>query len=48
MVIINAFFPESDKEKLKKTITDATSGRVMTQEGEEVYFGTVDGEVIVF
>ena len=37
-----------DKEKLKKKITEATSGRVMTQEGEEVYFGTVDGEVIVF
>ena len=41
-------FPESDKEMLKKKITEATSGRVMTQEGEEVYFGTVDGEVIVF
>ena len=47
-VIIHALFPESDKEKLKKKITEATSGRVMTQEGEEVYFGTVDGEVIVF
>ena len=46
-VIIHALFPESDKEKLKKKITEATSGRVMTQEGEEVYFGTVDGEVIV-
>ena len=44
-VIIHALFPESDKEKLKKKITEATSGRVMTQEGEEVYFGTVDGEV---
>ena len=48
MVIIHALFPESDKEMLKKKITEATSGRVMTQEGEEVYFGTVDGEVIVF
>ena len=47
-VIIHALFPESDKEMLKKKITEATSGRVMTQEGEEVYFGTVDGEVIVF
>ena len=46
--IIHALFPESDKEMLKKKITEATSGRVMTQEGEEVYFGTVDGEVIVF
>ena len=46
--VIHALFPESDKEKLKKKITEATSGRVMTQEGEEVYFGTVDGEVIVF
>ena len=47
-VIIHALFPESDKEMLKKKITEATSGRVMTQEGEEVYFGTVDGEVILF
>ena len=47
-VIIHALFPESDKEMLKKKITEATSGRVMTQEGEEVYFGTVDGEVIIF
>lgn len=38
-VIIHALFPESDKEMLKKKITEATSGRVMTQEGEEVYFG---------
>ena len=45
---LRKMFPESDKEKLKKKITEATSGRVMTQEGEEVYFGTVDGEVIVF
>ena len=47
-VIIHALFPESDKEMLKKKITEATSGRVMTQEGEEVYFGTVDGVVLVF
>ena len=40
-VIIHALFPESDKEMLKKKITEATSGRVMTQEGEEVYFGTL-------
>ena len=30
-VIIHALFPESDKEMLKKKITEATSGRVMTQ-----------------
>lgn len=47
-VIIHALFPEEDKDRLKKKITEATSGRVTTQEGEEVYFGTVDGEVIVF
>lgn len=47
-VIIHALFPEEDKEMLKKKITEATSGRVGTQEGEEVYFGKVSGEVIVF
>lgn len=36
------YFRNQDKEMLKKKITEATSGRVMTQEGEEVYFSTVD------
>ena len=47
-VIIHALFPEEGKEMLKKKITEATSGRVDAWEGEEVYFGTVAGEVIVF
>ena len=33
---------------LKKKITEATSGRVTVREGDEVYFGTVGGEVIIF
>ena len=47
-VIIHALFPKEEKETLKKKITEATSGRVGAQEGEEVYFGEVSGEVIVF
>lgn len=47
-VIIYALFPEEEKEMLKKKIIEATSGRVGIQEGEEVYFGSVSGEVIVF
>ena len=33
---------------LKKKITEATSGRVTVREGDEDYFGTVGGEVIIF
>lgn len=47
-VIIHALFSEEDKEGLKKKITEATSGRVAVREGDEVYFGTVGGEVIIF
>ena len=47
-VIIHALFSEEDKERLKKKITEATSGRVAVREGDEVYFGTVGGEVIIF
>ncbi len=47
-VIIHALFSEEQKEQLKKKITEATSGRVTVQEGAEVYFGTVAGEIIVF
>ena len=47
-VIIHALFSEEEKEMLKKKIIEATSGRVGIQEGEEVYFGSVSGEVIVF
>ena len=47
-VIIHALFPEEDKHMLEKKITEATSGRVKTQEGKEVYFGTVDGEIVIF
>ena len=47
-VIIHALFSEEDKEGLKKKITEATSGRVAVRERDEVYFGTVGGEVIIF
>lgn len=47
-VIIHALFSEEDKERLKKKITEATSGRVAVREGDEVYFGKVGGEVIIF
>lgn len=47
-VIVHALFPEENKEQLKKKITEATSGRVATKEGAEVYFGIVSGKVVVF
>lgn len=47
-VEIQALFPEEEKMFLQKTLVEGTGGRVQTEEGESVYFGVVEGEVIVF
>ncbi|MCI5503125.1 MAG: YigZ family protein [Eubacterium sp.] len=47
-VIIHPLFPKEDKQRLCKALVEATGGRVKIVEEELVYFGTVDGEVLVF
>lgn len=47
-VEIQAFFPEAEKGFLQKMLMEGTGGRVQMKEGENVYFGMVEGEVIVF
>lgn len=47
-VTIHSLFPEEDKQRLGKQLIEATGGRVEIVEGDKVYFGVVEGEVIVF
>lgn len=47
-VIIHGLFPEEDKQKLCKLLIEATGGRVEIVEGDRVFFGVVQGEVIIF
>jgi len=47
-VEMQALFPEEEKEYLMKELTEGTGGRIKMTEGEKVYYGTAEGEVIVF
>ena len=41
--------PSSFTEKVKKEVTEATSGQaVITQEKDEVYFAEIEKEVVIF
>ena len=47
-VEMQALFPEEEKEYLMKELTEGTGGRIKMTEGEKVYYGTAEEEVIVF
>lgn len=47
-VVIHALFPDEEKEYLQKVLTEGTGGRVILEEGENVYYGMAEGEVIIF
>lgn len=47
-VVMNILIPEDETETVKKKLTEATSGRIRMQEGEQVTFGKVEGEVLIF
>lgn len=47
-VVIHALFPDEEKEFLRKALTEGTEGRVVLEEGENVYYGLAEGEVIIF
>lgn len=47
-VVMNILIPEDETETVKKKLTEATSGRIRMEEGEQVTFGKVDGEVLIF
>lgn len=47
-VEIQAFFSQDQKAFLIKTLTEGTGGRLKMEEGDEVYFAVVEGEILVF
>lgn len=47
-VEIRALFPEKEKKALCRALTESTAGRVHIEDGEDVYYGTAEGEVIIF
>lgn len=47
-VVMNILIPENETETVKKKLTEATSGRIRMEEGEQVTFGKVEGEVLIF
>lgn len=47
-VEIRALFPEKEKKALCRALTESTGGRVHIEDGEDVYYGTSEGEVIIF
>ena len=46
-VEIRALFPEKEKKALCRALTESTGGRVHIEDGEDVYYGTAEGEVII-
>mgnify|MGYP002797900241 FL=1 len=47
-VEIRALFPEKEKKALCRALTESTGGRVHIEDGEDVFYGTAEGEVIIF
>ena len=47
-VTLSALLPLEEVQKLNRLLVETTSGRVQIKEGEEVYYGLADGEIIVF
>ena len=47
-VEIQALFSQDQKAFLIKTLTEGTGGRLRMEEGDEVYFAVVEGEILVF
>lgn len=47
-VEIQALFSQDQKAFLIKTLTEGTGGRLKMEEGDEVYFAVLEGEILVF
>ncbi len=47
-VVITVMSPFSETERLKSQLTEATGGRAVLEEIPPVYYGMIDGEVLVF
>lgn len=47
-VEVSAMVPQEKLGSLMADITEGTSGRAVLEEGEEVYYGILDGEIVIF
>lgn len=47
-VLLHLLVPEDEIAAFKKAVTDGSNGRITLTEGEEVYYGQLDHEIIVF
>lgn len=47
-VTLNVLVPLSEKETFIKEVTETTSGKAKLEEGDQVYFGMVNGKMKVF
>lgn len=47
-VTVNLLVPVAKKERIKKKLTEASGGAIHLEEGNQVYYADLDGEVILF
>ena len=47
-VLLHVLVPAEEKKAFEKTLADGCNGRISLKEQEEVYYGVIDQEVIVF
>lgn len=47
-VIMKLLIPSEDVENVQKAVTEGTNGRAIMEKEKELYFATVDGQVLTF
>lgn len=47
-VVVTIMTPVSQAEQLKKQITEKTNGKALMEDGGTLYYGVLDGEIILF
>ena len=47
-VIMKLLIPSEDVENVRKAVTEGTNGRAIMEKEKELYFATVDGQVLTF
>ena len=47
-VVLKILVPNAEVERIQKVITEATNGKALMQKEKDLYFATLDGEVLIF
>lgn len=47
-VVLKILIPNAEVERIQKVITEATNGKALMQKEKDLYFATLDGEVLIF